>query len=314
MSFVRETMATQPGALARILDDQAPIERAARRLAGRRVLLVGTGSSWHAANHGAWLLRMAGLEAWAVQAADAAAGEPSPDGGDAVVLISHRGTKLWTSEVLRRAREQQVPIVVISKQGNPDADLETVPEETSSAHTASFLGTLMRLTQLAEHLGGVLGPVHEVADAVAAELQDAPTGVLPPSRLIEFTGVGINAWTAAEGALKIRETAYVASEGLACETVLHGPAVALRAGDALVCLDGGSGSDRMAELAAIVATHGATVHRFHRLALGSALSIFPLTVVVQKIAVEAAEALGTDPDSFGRDLPGRAEAWSAVRL
>ena len=48
--------------------------------------------------------------------------------------------------------------------------------------------------------------------------------------------------------------------------------------------------------------------------LGEALSVFPLTVIVQKIAVEAAETLSTNPDSFGRDLPGRDAAWSAVRL
>jgi hypothetical protein len=37
-------------------------------------------------------------------------------------------------------------------------------------------------------------------------------------------------------------------------------------------------------------------------------------VIVQKIAVEAAETRGTDPDSFGRDLPGRDDAWSAIKL
>jgi glucosamine--fructose-6-phosphate aminotransferase (isomerizing) len=52
-------------------------------------------------------------------------------------------------------------------------------------------------------------------------------------------GGGINQWTAAEGALKIRETAYVASEGLAVEQFLHGPRVALGGQDRLVALDGG---------------------------------------------------------------------------
>ena len=32
--------------------------------------------------------------------------------------------------------------------------------------------------------------------------------------------------------------------------------------------------------------------------------MFPLTVIVQKIAAEGAETLGTNPDKFGRDLPG----------
>ena len=81
MSAMRDTMATQPEVLRRILDDQRGLESAAQRLAGRRVLIVGTGTSWHAANQGAWCLRMGGIDAWAVPAADAAAGQPFPWGG-----------------------------------------------------------------------------------------------------------------------------------------------------------------------------------------------------------------------------------------
>ena len=67
---MRETMARQPADLRELLADPGPVEAVAGRLEGRRVLLVGTGTSWHAANHGAWLLREAGVEAWAVQALD----------------------------------------------------------------------------------------------------------------------------------------------------------------------------------------------------------------------------------------------------
>lgn len=314
MSAMRETMATQPEVLRRLLDDRDGLEPAAQRLAGRRVLVVGTGTSWHAANQGAWWLRMAGVEAWAVPAADAAVGQPSPASGDALLLLSHRGTKLFTSDVLARARADGIPTVVVSKRGNPEADLETVPEETSAAFTASHLGALMRVAQLAEQLGASLGELQDVPDAVARELAHGPLGVDPPKRLLEFAGVGINAWTAAEGALKTRETALVATEGLACESILHGPAVALGADDSLVCLDGGSGSDRLGQLADIARAQGATVHEFARSELGEALSVFPLTTIVQLIAVEAAESRGMNPDSFGRDLPGRDAAWSAIRL
>ena len=154
---MRDTMATQPDELRRLLDDQRGLESAAQRLAGRRVLVVGTGTSWHAANQGAWWLRMAGVDAWAVPAADAATGHPVPGDRDALLLLSHRGTKLYTSEALERARAAGVPAVVVSRRGNPDADLETVPAEVSSAFTASHLGALMRVAQLAEQLGASLG-------------------------------------------------------------------------------------------------------------------------------------------------------------
>jgi glutamine---fructose-6-phosphate transaminase (isomerizing) len=230
------------------------------------------------------------------------------------MLLSHRGTKRFTSEVLKRARAAGVPTVVISKRGNPDADLETVPEEVSSAFTASHLAALMRVAQLAERLGASLAALDDVPDAVARELDAGPAGVKPPVRLLEFAGVGINAWTAAEGALKIRETALVATEGLACEAILHGPAVALGADDTLVCLDSGTGSDRLKELADVARAQGTTVNEFARTELGEALSIFPLTVIVQKIAAEGSETLGTNADSYGRDLPGRDAAWSEIKL
>lgn len=315
MSALRETMTSQPAMLERILADRRPVTPVAERLAGRRVFLVGTGTSWHAANQGAWLLGLAGVAAWPVMAADATNGGPFPTSEDALILLSHRGTKLLTSEALQRARREGVPTVVVSRQGNPDADLDTVPGETSSAFTASHLGALLRLAQLASALGAPLGALDEVPDAVARELGQGPTGVVAPARLLEFAGVGINGWTAAEGALKTRETSYVATEGGTCEQILHGPVVALGHGDSLVCLAGGcSGESRLEDLAAVAAAQGVAVYRFSRPGSVGALSIFPLTVIVQKIAAELAEARGTNPDTFGRDLPGREEAWSRIRL
>jgi glucosamine--fructose-6-phosphate aminotransferase (isomerizing) len=316
MSALRDMMALQPSLLEGILADAGPVDAVADRLAGRRVLLIGTGTSFHAAQQGASLLRRAGLEAWAVSAADAALGDPAPADGDALVLLSHRGWKRATSTVLERARVAGVPTVVISGQGSPgEPDIETSPQETSATFTASHLGALARLAQLAVAHGAGLGRLQDVPAAVAAELDGPPAGVPVPERLLAFAGTGLNAWTAAEGALKIAEAAFVASEGMSAEAVIHGPAAALAERDALVCLDGGGpATARLDDLAAVIGAHGAAVHRFDRRDLGEPLSIFPLTVVVQKIAAEAAEALGTNPDTMGRDLPGRAAAWEALDL
>ena len=104
-------MRRQPNELARLLDDVERVGEAAERLRGRRILLVGTGTSWHAAHQGAHFLRLAGLEAWAVQAADAATDGPRPTTGDALILLSHTGEKRFTSEVLERARAAGVTTV-----------------------------------------------------------------------------------------------------------------------------------------------------------------------------------------------------------
>ena len=163
----------------------------------------------------------------------------------------------------------------------------------------------MRVAQIAVALGADLGRLDHVPDAVEAVLDAAGPGVGPPERLLEFVGAGPNQWTAAEGALKVRETAYVAAEGHSVEQLLHGPSVALREGDALVALNGGGpGEGRLLEIARLAEACGARVHTIAATYPSELLSIFPLTTAVQRIALDCAETLGTNPDSFGRDLPG----------
>jgi glutamine---fructose-6-phosphate transaminase (isomerizing) len=313
-SHMRDTMATQPSVLRELLADGGPVEAAAERLGGRRIWLTGTGTSWHAANHGAWLLHAAGVDARAVQAADAALGGPAPADGDGLLLLSHTGAKRYAADVLERARDDRVACVTVGARGR-EVDLTTSEREQSSAYTASHLGALCRLAQLAVVLGADLGDLDAVPDAVAAALDDPGPGVAPPGRLLELTGLRANQWTAAEGALKARETSRVATEGLTAEQLLHGPLVALGAGDTLVVLDGG-GPDtaRLDDVARLAESDGARVHRVREDGLGEHLSIFALTVAVQRIALDLAETLGTDPDAFGYDVVGREPVWEAVNL
>jgi glutamine---fructose-6-phosphate transaminase (isomerizing) len=313
-SILRETMWRQPADLRRLIADADAAERAAERLRGRRVLLVGTGTSWHAAGHGASLMRLAGAEAWALAALDVALeGPPLDPERDALVLLSHTGAKRYTAQVLGEARHRGVPCVAIGGIGAPGADLETVEIERSDTYTASHLGALLRLAQLAEALGAALGgELADVPDAVAEALATAHDPIAPPRRLLEFIGAGTNAWTAAEGALKTREAAYVATEGISVEQYVHGPSVAVGPLDQLVVLDGGGPwRSRLDEAAEATADAGAAVHRIAELALGEPLSIFPLTARVQRLALELSEALGTNPDTFGAERPGH-ERWTTL--
>jgi glucosamine--fructose-6-phosphate aminotransferase (isomerizing) len=315
MSAMLETMQSQPAELRRLEGDRGPVERAAEVLRGRRIVIVGTGTSWHAANHGEWFFRAAGVEARAAQAMDAALYGDGPRSDEALILLSHRGTKQYTNDTVERARSAGVPTVQISAMGVAAADIHTVEPERSSAFTASHTGAMLRLAQLASLLGGAIGDLDAVPDAVAAVLARRPLGIAPPHRLSEFTGSGPNQWTAAEGALKVRETCYVATQGLSVEQLLHGPSVALHDDDYLISLDGGGhGSSRLQEVEQLVSSYGTKVHAFRETALGEHLSVFPLTIIVQMLALEWAEALQTNPDSFGRDLGGRADALASVRL
>ncbi|HEX2175815.1 MAG TPA: hypothetical protein VHG70_07875 [Nocardioidaceae bacterium] len=297
-----------------LLGDRSVVEAIAKRLDARRVLVVGTGTSWHAAEQGARLLRMAGLDASAAQSVDVAVDGPVPQAGQVLVALSHTGAKRYTAAAVQRARKAGAAVVQVSGVDVPGTELVTVSKERSSAYTISHLAALMRLAQLARALGAPLDRLEEVPDAVEQALGARRAPVAVPERLIEFIGGGFNQWTAAEGALKIREAAYVASEGLAAEQFLHGPSVALRASDHLVCLDGGGDwSERVQEIGDAAERSGVPVTRIVERDLGEPLSVFALTVAVQRIAVESAEALGTDPDSFGRDIPGR-EPWDAIAL
>jgi glucosamine--fructose-6-phosphate aminotransferase (isomerizing) len=308
MSDMRKAMRSQPEQLARLLADPDPAEAAAARLAGRRLLLIGVGTSWHAAHHGAWMLRDAGVEAEAAHAADLAPYEREIDASDGVIVLSHTGGTGYSMQMLERARRAGAAALHISGIGN-GGELETVAPEASYAYTASHTGALLRLAQIATALGAQLGRLDAIPDRVAAVLDPPGPLIGVPDRLVELIGAGPNAWTAQEGALKIREASYVAAEGLSSEQFFHGPSVALDERDTLVVLDGGGpAADRTEAIAGAVEVTGARVARFAERDLGEALSVFPLTVVVQRIALELAEARSVSPDRFRYEEDPRREA------
>jgi glucosamine--fructose-6-phosphate aminotransferase (isomerizing) len=99
------------------------------------------------------------------------------------------------------------------------------------------------------------------------------------------------------------------------EQFLHGPLVAVGTDDTLVCLDGGGpGSERLSQVARSAESSGVPVRMIAADAPNELLSVFPLTAAVQRIALETAETLGTNPDSFGRDVPARAQALDGIAL
>jgi glucosamine--fructose-6-phosphate aminotransferase (isomerizing) len=315
-SHMRHTLESQPAELRRVLADPEPARAAADRLRGRDVLLVGVGTSWHAAQHGAWLLHAAaGVRATAAHAADVAPYGAPVDARDGVIVLSHTGHTGYSVDMLERGRAAGAAVVHVSAVG-AGGDVETVAAEKSYAYTASHTAALARLAQIAQALGADLGgDLAAVPDAVQRVLdRDAPLLPGVPERLVELIGAGPNAWTAQEGALKIREASHVAAEGLSSEQFFHGPSVALDARDMLVVLDGGGPmAPRTEAIAAAVEVTGARVVRFAERDLGEPLSIFGLTVVVQRIALELAEARGVSPDRFRyEEDPRREAAFEAV--
>src|SRR6188472_3938370 len=118
VSHMRTTMWTQPDELRRLLSDDGPARAAAERIAGRRTWLVGIGTSWHAAHHGAWMLREAGVEAEPVHAADVAPYGRAISPEDGVIVLSHTGSTGYSMTMLERARQAGAETLHISGIGN----------------------------------------------------------------------------------------------------------------------------------------------------------------------------------------------------
>src|SRR5262252_7164115 len=97
VSAMRQTMDGQADALALILADEEPVVAVAERLRGRRLLAIGTGTSWHAACQAAALLRAAGLDASAAQSTDAAVDGPLPGEDGVLLAFAHTGATQYTA-------------------------------------------------------------------------------------------------------------------------------------------------------------------------------------------------------------------------
>jgi len=296
---------SQPGELRRVAG--LDVGEAADRLAGcSRVWLVGTGTSWHAAELGAAMLSRAGVDAHGVASMEFARRAPVRD-GDGLIVISHTGETAYARAARAAALEAGAPLVSITAEGVgwPEA-IEAGPRERSETYTASYTAALGVLALLA---GLQPGALVEAAGAVEAALEAPGIEDVPePERLLVLVGAGPCAVTAREGALKLREAARVAAEGYDAEYLLHGSAVPLDGRDALVAV-GGDEDGLVAGLAGAARAEGVAVASLGDDSLSDPLlAQIPLTARLQLLALRRAEAGGHDPDTV---ITG---AWAAKPL
>lgn len=331
-----EQIAAQPEAVRRVLEGDAP---PVALDPGRPLLLTGEGTSLHAARvAAAWvgLLSAGAVRAHAVEAHSLAL-DGSLRAADQVVVVSHRGTKRFPLEVLECARAAGASTVCVTGAGAAEvpADLviRTCPDETSATHTVSYLAALAVLARLVTPLGAreraaaFAAALETVPDALAAALAEpAPTG--PARRLaarapILVAGFDLEAVTADEAALKIKEGAYTWAEGMSVEAALHGPVAAYGpAGAAIVIAPPWGDGGRTEALAGVCAAVGMDVLRcgpapdadlvLPELApwVRPLVSIVPL----QRVVAELARLRGTNPDTIRTHEEPWAGAMKRVRL
>ncbi len=350
-SAMYRTMQRQPDDLRRLLAvgwDPAG-EVADLLTAASRVFVVGIGTSYHAALVGGWLLRAAGLDARAVLSFDFVRYPESyplrPD--DAVVVMAHTGVKRFSAEAMARASAAGATVLSV---GSLTAEhpgsrlvLRTVEREKSAAFTASHLAAMTVLAQVATVVGegrgaagvdrfrAALGGLpDQVAAVLSREAEVVPVAGEAASGRVYAAGAGPNAATALEAVIKVREAAYGQIDALPLEQFLHGPMVAVNAGDLAVLVHvPGAAADRVAEVAAALAAMdarlwlvgqavadapGATVFALPEPALPEVLSPLLAVVPMQLLAYHMAALKGINPDTFRRDDPTYAAAFGLLKL
>lgn len=311
MTALDDAIARQPEAIAAVADREPP-PQVATLAAADRILLVGTGTSLHAAELGAAMFRSGGREATATGSQQFAhRGWPCRD-GDVLVVLTHTGRTAYALRVLADAAELGLRVVPVTGVGAgvPGA-IETVPAERSQTYTESYLAALAVLARLADGLGVPgTGPEHLRAAAEdVARVVAEPVAAEPPPRSVAVVGAGLAEVTAREGALKLREASRTIATGFDPELFLHGSAVPYGPEDLLV----GIGDDPDGLLGGLLdAARAERVPTLRLTARGAgghpALDQFGLTAAVQRLAAHFAARRGVDPDTV---VTG---AWDADAL
>lgn len=329
-----DQIASQPAAVRAVLERELPSPLDPER----PILFTGEGTSLHACRIAAnWIARLSGgaIRPRAIEAHSLALVDPLRD-TDQVVVVSHRGSKRFPGEVLQRARAAGAATICVSGEGAAeipaDVVIRTCPDETSSTHTVSYVAALAVLGRLASPLADrepgaefdkALG---QVAEAMEATLSlPAPTAAaerMAAREPILVAGFDLDAVTADEAALKIKEGVYRWAEGMSVEAALHGPVAAYGpAGAAIVIAPAADDGGRSAALADVCGTVGMDVLHcgpgdtglsFAEVStwMRPMVSILPL----QRLVAETARLLGSNPDTIRTDEEPWSGAMRQVRL
>jgi glutamine---fructose-6-phosphate transaminase (isomerizing) len=276
-----------------------------------RIILVGTGTSQHAAELGAMMLAAAGRDARWYPAATWVRWGTSPRLGDVLLVISHTGETAYAARARAGALAAGIPVVSITGTGRawPEA-IGTVAPDESHTYTVSYTAALAVLARLAHELGSPDGSPGQVAQAAGAVRRvcagPGVEEVAVPARSLAIVGCGPWGITAREGALKIREGARMLAEGFDTDRLLHGGAVPLTAADGLVVLEPAAdpdgltaalGSAAQAERVPVATLAAADVPAAADSGqLPPLLAQIPMTVRLQLLAERFARLRRQDPD------------------
>jgi glucosamine--fructose-6-phosphate aminotransferase (isomerizing) len=213
-----------------------------------RVVLIGCGTSLHAAQVGRYLVeRLAGLPAEAESASEFRYRGPHIDEHTLVVSIGQSGETADTVAAMQSVREKGSRLITICNvEGSQATRLAEGTLymrsgiEIGVASTKTFIASLTTLNLLAMYLGQERGfltgdqtqrlvdDLSQCPRLVGAMLADTDVYRQLARRFCTynnflFLGRGMNAPIALEGALKLKEISYIHAEGLPAGEMKHGP-------------------------------------------------------------------------------------------
>ncbi|MFI5935679.1 glutamine--fructose-6-phosphate transaminase (isomerizing) [Actinoplanes sp. NPDC051494] len=186
--------------------------------------------------------------------------DPVLDRSTLVIAISQSGETMDTLMALRHAKEQKARVLAICNTNG-----STIPRESDAvlythggpeiavASTKAFLTQLVACYLIGLHLAQVRGVMYadEVA-AVVSRLRRTPDNLrelltqmesvrelardLKTASTVLFIGRHVGFPVALEGALKLKELAYMHAEGFAAGELKHGPIALIDKGTPVVCV------------------------------------------------------------------------------
>ena len=301
-----------------------------------KVVIIGCGTAYNAG-----LVDKYAFEKWANISVDVELAseyryrEPSVDNKTLLIPISQSGETMDTLMAMRYAREKGARVFsVCNTNGSTipresDAVLYThAGPEIAVASTKAFTAQLVAMYLLALHLGKVRGFISsDLEKEIERELTDLPGKVeqvletVEPLRALTrqfkdatsmlFLGRHVGFPTALEGALKLKELAYMHAEGFAGGELKHGPIALIDQGTPVVAIMPTENSllaEKMASNIQEVKARGAIIIAIADAPLASADHLIripktheflqPVLAVVplQVISYEMAIARGNDVD------------------
>ena len=186
--------------------------------------------------------------------------DPILDRSTLVIAVSQSGETMDTLMALRHAKEQKARVLAICNTNG-----STIPRESDAvlythggpeiavASTKAFLTQLVACYLIGLHLAQIRGVMYadEVA-AVVEKLRQTPDSLrhlldrmedvralardLKSASTVLFIGRHVGYPVALEGALKLKELAYMHAEGFAAGELKHGPIALIDEGTPVVCV------------------------------------------------------------------------------